>query len=332
MGSKSRPLKVLVTGGQGFVGSALLRELVADERYLPLATARREAPELESLGIEVRYGDLRREEFARSVCEGCDAVVHTAAKAGVWGRRAEYFEINYRATLNLLEGARAKGVRRFVHTSSPSVTFQGRSEVGVDETAPYGRVPLNAYCASKIAAEREVFRAHREGPMRCLALRPHLIYGPGDPHLLPRLFEAANLGRLARIGPGDNLVDVTHIRDTVQGHLRALEAWERDECWGEAYFLTSGRPIRLWEWIGELLSWKGLSPVRGAVPLPLAAGIGLLLEGVFRLLPIGTEPPLTLFSALQLGLSHTYSIEKARTLLGYEPEMDPWSEFGQQLL
>lgn len=324
-------MKVLVTGGQGFLGGALVRALAAQGLHEVSATVRRPAPELEALGVRVHCGDLRQRELAFEVTRDQDLIFHTAAKAGVWGPWADYEAINVRATEFLLQGALQHGVRYFVHTSSPSVTFSGRSEIDVDESAPYSERPLNAYCRSKIQAERLVLAAHRSEGLSTLALRPHLIYGPGDPHLLPRVFQAAAKGRLIRIGDGLNRVDITHIQDTVAAHLAVLARCHQEAIWGEPYFITSGSPVYLWDWLAAILEWRGLPPVRRALSLRAAVAVGRVLEFGHRLLPVLGEPRLTHFSALQLGCSHTYSIERARQRLGFTPRIDPYAPFPEQL-
>lgn len=324
-------MKILVSGGQGFLGGALVRALVARGGYDVLATARRPAPDLEALGVTVAAVDLRDREAVLPLARGVDLVFHTAAKAGVWGRYSDYHGANVLATENLLEAARRHEVPHFVHTSSPSVTFSGRSEVDVDESAPYSTAPLNPYCLTKIVSEKAVLAADSPGRMRTLALRPHLIYGPGDPHLLPRVFRAAaSRTGLVRVGDGLNRVDVTHIDDTVAAHLAALDRRDLSSAWGRPYFITSGRPILLWDWIEQLLAWKGLPGARRAIGLQKAVWLGMGLEWVYRLLRLRGEPRLTRFSALQLGCSHTYAIGQARDLLGFSPSVDPYATFDTQ--
>lgn len=331
MGQKNKELRILVTGGQGFLGGALVRALLERGYSKVATTVRRSAPELKELDVEILEADLRDPHRCKEILENRDFVFHTAAKAGVWGSRDEYHGINVGATKNLLDAAIEHRIRHFVHTSSPSVTFQGSSELNKDESAAFSEKPLNNYCATKIEAERMVLEASDPNGLRTLALRPHLIYGPGDPHLLPRVFRVARAGRLLRIGPGDNLVDVTHIIDCVSAHLCTLDKLDDLNAWGEAYFVTSGQPLRLWSWLAHLLQWKKIPPIRRALSLNAAIRLGKAMELLFRALDRHDEPPLTHFSALQLGCSHTYNISKARRLLGYEPKVDPWSEFESQL-
>lgn len=328
MGQEARTLRILVTGGQGFLGSALVRALSSLGFAKLAATCRRAAPELERLGVEVIRCDLSDPEQAHQATQGRDVIFHTAAKAGVWGDFKDYDKINAQATRYLLEGAAQHEVRYFIHTSSPSVTFQGRCSSLETEEAPYGRNPLNAYCQTKIEAEKLVLQ--EDYGLRALALRPHLIYGPGDPHLLPRVFQAARDGRLLRIGDGSNQVDVTHLSDAVAAQLLCLAHRDQEEIWGQAYFITSGVPIRLWSWLAHLLQWKRLPPVRRSLSLGKAVKVGRFLEMLYGKLKKLEEPPLTEFSALQLGCTHTYSIEKARRLLDYSPVVDPFAPFEQQ--
>ncbi len=330
MGQKEPGLRILVTGGQGFVGGALARALVRNRNYRVSATVRRPAPDLEALGVQVITADLGDRQACFRATRAQDLVFHTAAKAGVWGVYSDYHIINVDATAFLVEGAIEHGVRHFVHTSSPSVTFAGHSSLQEDESAPYSSAPMNPYCLTKILAEKLVLGAHDSGRMRTLALRPHLIYGPGDPHLLPRVFEAAEKGRLVRIGDGSNWVDVTHIDDVVGAHLAVLGHLDDLTPWGKPYLITSGRPIQLWDWLDEILQWKGLPPVKRSLGLRPAVALGWMSEWIFRLLSLSGEPPLTRFSALQLACSHTYSIEQARTLLGFRPGIDPYGPFDEQ--
>ena len=220
-----------MTGGQGFLGGSLVQALVSLGFTNVAATARRAAPELEELRIEVVPCDLCNREQTLSATANRDIVFHTAAKAGVWGSESSYYDINVTATRFLLDGAKQGGVTHFVHTSSPSVTFQGKDSLDETESAPYGHKPYNAYCKTKIESEKLVLQ--EPGSLKTLALRPHLIYGPGVPHLLPRVFEAAESGRLVRVGSGLNLVDVTHIKDAEVHNFAHWPNWMRMKLGGK---------------------------------------------------------------------------------------------------
>jgi len=163
--------------------------------------------------------------------------------------------------------------------------------------------------------------AARAGPLRALALRPHLIWGPGDPHLLPRVMEQARAGKLRQVGPGLNQVDLTYIDNVVEAHLLAFEALLAGKGNGQAYFITNGEPVALWPWIKEFLSRAQLPPPKRAIPLPLAYAAGAVLETIYGGLFLRGEPPLTRFVAVELAKDHTFSIAAARRDLGYEPKV-----------
>ncbi|MBN1404068.1 MAG: NAD-dependent epimerase/dehydratase family protein, partial [Opitutales bacterium] len=176
-------MKVLVTGGGGFLGRAVVRRLL--ERGDSVAIlGRTPKPELQALGMFVNSGDIADYSAVREACRGMDAVVHTAAKAGVWGRREDFFSANVTGTRNVLRACQSEGVGILVHTSTPSVVYTGGSFEGADERLPYGHNFACAYAESKAEAEQLALSAHDAGRLRVCALRPHLIWGVGDPHLL----------------------------------------------------------------------------------------------------------------------------------------------------
>ncbi len=309
----------LVTGGGGFLGSAIVRRLVGRGESIR-TFSRRRYPWLDELGVEQFQGDLTDTVAVERACHGVETVHHTAAIAGIWGPFDRYYQVNTQGTLNVLAAARQAGCRAFVYTSSPSVTFDGSNQEGIDESAPYPDKWLCAYPRTKALAERSVLAADDPQGMRTCALRPHLIWGPGDPHLIPRLIARARQGRLRRIGRGTNLVDMVYVDNAAEAHVRAAQALlESGTPGGKPYFISQGEPVRCWEWINEILAAAGMEPVRRSIPLTVAYVMGALLESGFGLARVSAEPPMTRFLALQLGKHHYFSIEAARRDFGYTP-------------
>ncbi len=315
-------MKVLVTGGGGFLGRHIVRALLAAGHRV-IALQRSAAPALEAAGAEVRRASLLDGPALRAALAGCDAVIHTAAKAGVWGPRREFFTTNVDGTRVLLEAMRAAGVRRLVHCSTPSVVFNGGAFEGADETLPYGRGWLCPYPESKALAEQAALEWGRAGHGRVIALRPHLIWGPGDPHLLPQVIRRARSGRLRIVGDGTNRVDTTRVENAAAAHLLALGALVDPEAVNRPYFISQGEPVVLWDWINGLLARLGLPPVRRRVSLAAAYRAGAVCELLWTVLRRRSVPPLTRFVAVELAKSHWFSIAAARRLLGYRPEAFP---------
>lgn len=313
-------MRVLVTGGGGFLGAALCHALRA--RGLTVRSlSRGDYPSLTAAGVETHRGDLADAETVTKAVQGCDVVFHVAAKAGVWGPAADYHRANVVGTEHVLEACRRRGVPRLIHTSSPSVVYAGGDEAGIDERTPYPTRYLCEYPRTKALAERLVLAAN--GPtFATVALRPHLIWGPGDQHLLPRLVDRARSGRLRRVGAGRNRVDTTYIDNAVAAELNAFDRLAPDApCAGKAYFIANDQPMPLWELIDRLLAVAGEPPVRRSISAAGAYVIGALLEGVYRLTGRRDEPPMTRFVARQLSTEHWYDLSAARRDLGYAPRV-----------
>lgn len=310
-------MKALVTGGGGFLGTALCRELHA--RAWEVASLSRNAqPHLAELGVQHIRADLADAAAISAAARDRDVVFHVAAMAGVWGSREDYYRANVVGTKNVLAACRDTGVSRLVHTSSPSVCFDGQDHLNAGNDLPLATRFLAHYPATKAEAERAVLYANSSRLATC-ALRPHLIFGPGDPHLLPRLVSRARAGRLARVGKGTNEVTLCYVENAALAHVLAAERLEPDAPHaGQAYFIGQEDPVLLWEWIDELLQALDIEPVRRRMPLRVAYSIGAVLESIWRLGRLGGEPPMTRFVATQLATSHSYSMEPARRDFGYE--------------
>ncbi len=321
---------ILVTGYGGFLGSAVCRWLL-DRGFQVRGIARHRYPAMAQLGVEGIEGDLRDIEKVREACRGVSGIIHTAALAGVWGPRELYESINVAGTERLLESARQMGVSAFVYSSSPSVTFDGSPQSGIDESVPYPQKWLCHYPRTKAIAERYLLARNEPGRMLTCSLRPHLIWGAGDPHLIPRVIDRCRRGKLKRVGSGMNRIDTVHVDAAAAAHGLALERLLQGdtEAAGKAYFITDGVPIGCWDWITQILSLEGLPAPKAAIPLKVAYAIGGLLELVYAAMRKKEEPPMTRFVALQLGVDHYFSIESAKQLLGYKPLQDRELEFAK---
>jgi len=314
----SRPT-TLVTGGGGFLGLYLVEQLVARGDTVRVF-CRGHYPRLEELGVDVVRGDIRDEAAVVNAIGGIETVYHTAAVPGVWGPWKTYFETNTLGTRHVLAGCTKHGVRKLIFTSSPSVVFDGRSHLDADESLPYPDSYLCHYPHSKAIAEREVLAANGQNGLATVALRPHLIWGPRDNHLIPRLIEKAKAGRLRRVGDGTNLISMSYVENAAAAHLQVADALSLDRpAAGRPYFINEPEPVNLWGWIDKLLAVAGLPPVQKSIPVAAARRLGAACETIWKLGRLPGEPPMTRFLALQLSQSHTYSVKAAERDFGYRP-------------
>ncbi len=307
---------VLVTGGGGFLGGAIVSMLVKQGTRVR-SFARHRYPALDTLGVEQIQGDLRDARAVSAACQGIDAVFHTAAKAGVWGAFDEYFAINVTGTGNVIAACRHHRVSRLIYTSSPSVVFDGKDQAGIDESTPYPATHEAPYPATKARAEQMVRQAGKND-LLTLSLRPHLIWGPKDNHLVPRIIRRAR--RLKRIGDGTSLVDTVYIDNAARAHVLAAEKLkENPSLSGNVYFISQGEPVPLWEMVDRILSAAGKDPVKGHISPRMARLMGTGLERLYKWLHLPGEPPMTRFVATELSTAHWFNIDAARRDLGYEP-------------
>ncbi|REK10301.1 MAG: NAD-dependent epimerase/dehydratase family protein [Planctomycetota bacterium] len=313
-------MRALVTGGGGFLARYIIDQLLARGDQVR-SLARGNYPELAQHGVECMRGDLRDAETVRAACAGMDVVFHAAGIAGIWGPWQDFYDTNVLGTRHVIDGCRRHGVARLVYTSSPSVTFDGTSQEGVDETVGYSGRWLCHYAHTKALGEQEALAANDDVLATC-ALRPHLIWGPGDRHLIPRLIARAKAGQLRRVGDGSNLIDMVYVDNAAEAHLQAADMLAPGSAVaGNAYFISQGQPVNCWEWIDEILAVAGLPPVKRSISLSAAWRVGAVLEAIYRSLRLPGEPRMTRFLAAQLGTSHYFDISKARNDFGFEPRI-----------
>jgi nucleoside-diphosphate-sugar epimerase len=310
--------KVLVTGGGGFLGGAIVRLLVERGDHVR-SFSRCFYPELASMGVEQLQGDICDKVAVESACKGIDLVFHVAAKAGVWGDYCEYYKTNVIGTQNVIAACRKHNVSRLVHTGSPSVVFNGKDMEGVDESVPYSDRFHTNYPKTKALAEQDVVKAASKS-LRTIILRPHLIWGPKDNHLVPRIIARAK--QLVRVGNGQNLVDTTYIDNAAEAHILAADRLEEDhKLSGNIYFISQDDPVPLWDMINNILKAAGLAPVRWTIPKKMAWLIGAVLEFFYKIFNISGEPKMTRFIADELATAHWFDINAAKKDLGYVPRV-----------
>jgi nucleoside-diphosphate-sugar epimerase len=305
---------VLVTGATSLLmrrtAEALQRR--GDE---VVALQRRPSP----LDVEQVLGDVRDRDVVERAVRGCEAVVHGAAKVGVVGGWDEYRTINVDGTANVLHAARRGDVGRIVHVSTPSVAHAGRPLVGAAaDDAVTGRTSA-FYAESKAIAERLVV-SEASADLAVVAVRPHLVWGPGDTQLVGRIVARARAGRLATVGEGAALVDSTYIDNASAALVAALDAVQLGaRCAGRAYVIANGEPRPIRELVLGICHAARVDAAPRRVPLPVALVAGSVVERVWAATRRSSEPPLTRFLAEQLGTAHWFDPRPAREDLGYEP-------------
>jgi len=312
------PEKVLVTGGGGFLGSAIVRRL-ADRGDDVRSLARNYYPELEKMGVEQVQGDISSMETVARACENRDIVFHVAAKPPPWGRYEDYYQTNVIGTQNIIDGVLNQNMARLVYTSTPSVVHNGRDIEEADESMPYPKKFSTHYAKTKAIAEQLVIKAAL-GKLNTIILRPHKIWGPGDDQILTRLVARAK--KLKQIGDGKNLIDHTYIDDAADAHLLAADKLaENSDLSGNIYFISQGEPVPAWYMVNEFLKAAGCDPVKKTVPFRVAWLTGALFELIYKIFNLSKEPYITRFLAETVSQTNWFSISAAKKDLGYNPKV-----------
>ena len=311
-------MKALVTGAGGFLGGAIAKAL-ADAGWIVTTLQRGNYPQLNGIAQINMTGSIADLPTVLAASEEQDVIFHVAAKAGVWGNYQSYHQTNVAGTENIIAAAKRLRIPKLIYTSSPSVVFDGRDEQNIDESTPYPEYFLNHYSHTKSIAESLVLRAHDKHLATC-ALRPHLVWGPGDQHLLPRIVERCKQGRLRFVGDGENFIDSTYIDNAVAAHLQAEKSLKiGSSCDGKAYFISNGEPLKSKQLINALLKCAGQSAVDKHISSGVAYTVGACFELGYKLFGIKNEPIMTRFVARQLATEHYFNLENARRDLSYNP-------------
>ncbi len=306
---------VLVTGATGFLGGAVSAHLRTAGGWEVTATGRDPGKGATVAADRFVPMDLADEGAAVALVSGQEAVIHCAALTSPWGHREDFERANVTVTDSLLKASVGAGVRRFVHVSTPSIYGEHVHREGLTEKSPLPARPINEYARTKLAAERLVLVA--KDRLEVVVLRPHALIGVGDNTLLPRLVRAASTGRLRIIGDGRARTDLTCVENAALACRLALEG-DAARVAGEAFNITNGEPMPLWDALGQFLAAAGLPPPRGRVPFAVVWAGAALAEAWSRYIS-GREPVLTRYGAGVLAFSQTFDISKARHWLGYQP-------------
>jgi nucleoside-diphosphate-sugar epimerase len=318
LSSNHKSESALVTGGGGFLGYSIVRRLV-DRGDHVRSMARNFYPALEALGVEQIQGNIADPHAVDKACRGTDVVFHVAAKPPPWGEYRDYYQTNVVGTRNVVDACLNQRVSRLIYTSTPSVIFNGGNLEGIDETFPYPAEYKAYYPATKAMAEQYVVKAANQ-ELDTIILRPHEIWGPGDPHFVPRLLARAD--KLKQIGDGKNLVDTTYIDNAADAHILAADKLKNNpRLSGNIYFISQDEPMPAWDMINAILKAAGYGPVKGKVPFRAAWLIGAVLEFFYKTFRISGEPQMTRFLAEAVATSHWFNINAAKKDLGYQPQV-----------
>lgn len=309
---------VLVTGGGGFLGKAIVKKLLK-KQFIVTSFSRKFYPDLENIGVIQIQGDLADKNCLVKSFKNMDAIFHVAAKPGVWGPFEEFFQVNVTGTQNVISACLENKVKQLIYTSSPSVIFDDHDMENMDESIPYPKKYLAPYPETKAMAEKLVKSAAKKG-LQVIILRPHLIWGPEDNHLFPRIIKRAK--KLKRIGRKDDLVDTIYVDNAADAHLLASQKLLENPCLsGNIYFISQDDPVSKWEMITAFLDVAGLPPLKGHVSENTAYIAGSIFEMVYHFFNIKKEPPMTRFVAKELSTSHWFNISRAKKDLGYSPKI-----------
>jgi len=311
-------MKCLITGGGGFLGRSLANKLLSLGNVVTVL-GRQSYPEIEKK-INCIKADVRNFSAVNVALRDQDVVFHTAATPGIWGDYKEFYETDVQGTQNIILACHANKVKKLIYTSSPSVVFGECDLEGIGEQTPYPEKYLCNYSKTKAIAEKMVMEVNGNKGLATVCIRPHLIWGPGDPHLLPRIIKRAKNKKLFRVGEGKNLVDMIYIDNAVEAHIKACDKLSlNNNVAGKCYFVSDDNPVLLWDWIELVLKKLNLPGVSKSISFKYAFVLGRILEFFYNVFHVKKEPLMTRFLATQLAKSHYFNIEQSKKDFDYKP-------------
>lgn len=310
----------MVTGGSGFIGSAIVSAYVEAGR--PVRVVDRH-PRATCESVDFEALDLTNFEGVELACRGVETVVHCASLVQTRNNaRDEVWATNFGGTRNVIDACRRQEVVRLIYVSSASVVYDGSDIRAGDESLPYATSAPSAYVESKIAAEKAVLAFAEEGSTRACALRPHLVFGPGDNRLIPNLL--ARRGRMREIGNRSFLSDFLYIDNFVDAVLAAdARMAKAPSISGEAFFITNGEPLAFFEFVERVLAAADQPSIVGRVPARVAYAAAAFVELYYLLssrefIP---EDGVSRFAVRYLTTHHYFSSRKAERMLNWSPRV-----------
>lgn len=316
--------KILITGGQGFVGRALVDRFADLGHDVTCADVIIESfrSDVHFIGLDIRDG-----EAMLKACMGMDSVIHNASLVHTKHNRADdVWAVNMGGTENIIKACKAHSIPRLTYISSASAVYEGEDIENGDETLPYSGISQAPYADSKIAAEKAVLGFSGTDRTQTCAIRPHVIFGAGDKRFIKAILEKAQQGKLKRaVGNRDKLSDFTYISNLVDAVVAAEDRLiPGSPVCGQAYFITNGEPIAFFDFIENFLVELGHPRIKGKIPYWLAYAVAAIAEGIDTLKggTLNNENGLTRFAVRYMMTHHYFSIAKARRDLGYEPRVD----------
>jgi nucleoside-diphosphate-sugar epimerase len=306
---------VFVTGGSGFVGGAVIRSLTEDHQVNAMARSATAGGVVSKLGAIPVFCSLNDVEAGH--IEGSEIVVHCAAVAGEWAPPGLYYQTNVRGTKRLLEAARLAGVRRFVHISTDSVLLAGMPLREVNESFPLPEATPYDYAATKAEGELTVIAANDPPKFETVAIRPCLVWGPGDTTILPEIKQMVAKGQFLWLSGGKQTISTTNINNLTAGIRLAMTK----PCSGEVFYITDEEPVQMRTFLHSYMHANGVDLPDRSVPAPMAAAAARMIEGIWRRMRPNRQPPLTRLAVELLSLDHYISTDKARRILGYQPSV-----------
>lgn len=305
-------MRIFITGASGFIGGAIAKALSDTHEIHAMSRFEQSDVGIRSLGLTPVRCDL--ETVKPEHLTGCEVIIHCAAFVKQWGTREEFWKTTVDGTEHILDAAKKAGASRFIYIGTEAVLFYGQHMRDLDETMPYPEHTPFLYPETKAAAEKLVLDSNTPD-FTTISIRPRFVWGPGDNTILPVVKKAIERGMYMWIDQGRAKTATTHIKNVVHAVTLALKRGRG----GQAYFVTDDEPTTVREFLTALLKTQGITAPNTSIPSPLARGLGIVIETIWKILRPKSEPPLTHFAAAMASSDCTIRIDKARAELDYAP-------------